>query len=131
MCSRRRFQGAELRKQFLLESEPSDPLTIESAIEAAATQPQVTLVGRINAGSSTPFGDGVATLVLSESPEPGHNHEPGDCPFCKRRMENAKSCIVRFLDSKGEVLSYGPEKLLGVAKDQMWWFKVKDVSCLS
>ncbi len=33
-------------------------------------------------------------------------------------MENAKSCIVRFLDEKGEVLTYGPEKLLGVAKDQ-------------
>lgn len=108
----------ELRKKFVLDSEPADASTIESAIAAVANQPQVTLVGRINAGSSNPFGDGVATLVLSESPEPGHNHDPGDCPFCKRRMENAKSCIVRFLDEKGEVLTYGPEKLLGVSKDQ-------------
>ena len=108
----------ELKKQFVVAEEPASPLTIEAAIQEIANQPEVTLVGRINAGSSEPFDAGQATMVLSEVPDPGHNHDPGDCPFCKRRAENAKSCIVRFLDQDGNVIKHGAQQLLGVSKDQ-------------
>ncbi len=108
----------EMRKQFLVAQEPTLPVTIEAAIEQIANQPEVTLVGRINAGASEPFDRALATMVLSEVPEPGHNHDPGDCPFCKRRAENAKSCIVRFLDREGNVIQHSAQQLLGVSKDQ-------------
>ena len=108
----------EIRTRFVLTEEPAAPVSIEAAIAGIAERPDVTLLGRINAGSSEPFQPGQATLVLSEAPAPAHNHDPGDCPFCKRRLENAKSCIVRFLDEKGEVIKHGAEKLLDVSKDQ-------------
>ena len=108
----------ELRSQFVLAEEPASPVTIETAIAGIAEKSDVTLLGRINAGTSEPFDSAQATMVLSEAPDPAHNHDPGDCPFCKRRLENAKSCIVRFLDDKGEVIKQDAQKLLGVAKDQ-------------
>ena len=108
----------ETRARFVLTEEPTAPVSIETAIADIAEKADVTLLGRINAGSSQPFQPGQATMVLSEAPDPAHNHDPGDCPFCKRRLENAKSCIVRFLDDKGEVIQQGAEKLLGVSKDQ-------------
>ena len=98
--------------------EPASPDSNEAAIAGIAEKPDVTLLGRINAGTSEPFDPGQATMVLSEAPDPAHNHDPGDCPFCKRRLENAKSCIVRFLDEKGVVIKQDAQKLLGVARDQ-------------
>ncbi len=109
---------SQLRTKFVLAEEPATPTSIEAAIAEVAEKPEVTVVGRINAGSSEPFDPNQATIVLSEAPDPAHNHDPGDCPFCKKRMENAKSCIVRFLDAKGEVIKQDAQKLLGVAKDQ-------------
>jgi hypothetical protein len=107
-----------LRTHFVLAAEPPAPVSIESAIADIAEKPDVTILGRINAGTSEPFDPSQATMVLSEAPDPAHNHDPGDCPFCKRRLENAKSCIVRFLDENGEVIKQDAQKLLGVAKDQ-------------
>jgi hypothetical protein len=107
-----------VRSRFVLSEEPASPVSIEAAIAGIAENPEVILLGRINAGTSEPFESGKATMVLSEAPDPAHNHDPGDCPFCKRRLENAKSCIVRFLDEKGEVIKQHASKLLGVAKDQ-------------
>ena len=107
-----------VRARFVLTEEPPVPVSIEAAIAGIAEQPEVTLLGRINAGTSEPFDPGQATMVLSEAPDPAHNHDPGDCPFCKRRLENAKSCIVRFLDEKGEVIKQDAAKLLGASKDQ-------------
>jgi hypothetical protein len=109
---------SKLRTQFVLAEEPASPSSIEAAIAGIAEKPEVTLLGRINAGSSEPFDPAQATVVLSEAPDPAHNHDPGDCPFCKRRLENAKSCIVRFLDDKGEVIKQDARELLGVTKDQ-------------
>lgn len=108
----------EIRTRFVLAEEPASPSSIEAAIAGIAEKPEVTLLGRINAGTSEPFDPSQATIVLSEAPDPAHNHDPGDCPFCKRRLENAKSCIVRFLDDKGEVIKQDARKLLDVAKDQ-------------
>jgi len=108
----------EIRTRFVLAEEPASPASIETAIAGIAEDPEVTLLGRINAGTSEPFDPAQATMVLSEAPDPTHNHDPGDCPFCKRRLENAKSCIVRFLDEKGEVIKQDAQKLLGVAKNQ-------------
>ncbi len=108
----------EMRSRFVLAEEPAAPTSIEAAIPTIAEKPEVTLLGRINAGTSEPFEPAQATMVLSEAPDPAHNHDPGDCPFCKRRLENAKSCIVRFLDEKGEVIKQDARKLLGVTKDQ-------------
>lgn len=108
----------EIRNRYVLTEEPASPSSIEAAIAGIADNPEVTLLGRINAGSSEPFDPTQATIVLSEAPDPAHNHDPGDCPFCKRRLENAKSCIVRFLDEKGDVIKQGAQKLLGVVKDQ-------------
>ncbi len=138
----------ELKNQFVVTEEPASPVTIEVAIasitnqsnakpssaeqssteqatteQATAEQAQggpqaVTIFGRINAGSSDPFDATRATMVLSEVPEAGHDHDPGDCPFCKKRLENAKSCIVRFLDKDGNLIQHSAQQLLGVAKDQ-------------
>ena len=111
-------QVLEMQKRFVVTEEPASPVTIETAIANIATQPEVTLVGRINAGSSDPFDAKQATMVLSEVPESGHDHDPGDCPFCKKRLENAKSCIVRFVDSSGNLIQRSAQQVLGVAKNQ-------------
>ncbi len=108
----------ELKQKFVVVEEPSSPVTIETAIASVSEQPEVTVLGRISAGASDPFDAAQATMVLSEVPEAGHNHDPGDCPFCKKRLENAKSCIVRFLDKDGNVIKHSAQQLLGVAKNQ-------------
>jgi len=107
-----------IKQRFVLAEEPAAAVSIEAAIAGLEHQPEVTIAGRINAGTSEPFEPAEATLVLSEAPDPAHNHDPGDCPFCKKRLENAKSCIVRFLDSDGNVIKQGAQTLLGVSKDQ-------------
>jgi hypothetical protein len=51
----------ELRTRFVLAEEPASPVSIETAIAGIAENPEVTLLGRINAGTSEPFATGQAT----------------------------------------------------------------------
>lgn len=110
----------QLRQKYMLESKPQSPTTIAAAIEQLAAQPNVRVVGRINAGSFEPWDEGKATFVISEAAVAGHHdHGSGDhaedCPFCKAKAQKA---IVQILDDSGKILAIDARKLLGVQKDQ-------------
>jgi hypothetical protein len=117
--SRMETQLRQYREQFLANSEPASPTTIEQAIKEVADRPEVTVMGRINAGKSDPFDKGQATLIMGEMPDPSHGHAPDDdCPFCRRKLEESQHCIVRFLDKAGNVITHSTPDLFGVSKDQ-------------
>jgi hypothetical protein len=109
----------EARQKFL---QPEAPIEAESlAATYAALQPgsEVVLVARIFSSLGDPFDRSNAAFNVIELPKPGHDHDdPGDCPFCKREMENAATAIVQIVDEQGEVLQVSADKLLGLKKNQ-------------
>lgn len=108
-----------LREKLLLEQSPTEIASLAESY--AAFQPEASLVaaGRIFADKVSPFAPDTASFSLIELPKPGHDHEnPGDCPFCKREMENAATAIVEMVDESGQVISGSAEQLLGLRKNQ-------------
>jgi hypothetical protein len=80
---------------------------------------EVVVAGRIFASIASPFAPDTASFSLIELPKPGHDHEnPGDCPFCKREMENAATAIVEVVGEDDSVFSVPADKLLGLQKNQ-------------
>lgn len=113
----RAFQ--EVRSQVLLKELPQDVSSLAEAYAAFEEGKQVTVVGRIFALAGSPFDPKTAAFNLIELPKPGHKHDdPGDCPFCKRDMENAATAVIQIVNSAGEVLTPSAEKLLGLSKNQ-------------
>lgn len=111
----------ELRKSILLNSEPAKSITLTEAKEALADENDVVLIGKIGTGQLDPFEKRKAAFVLSEAPEDHGDagHDAGDCPFCKRRMEEAPIAQIEFIDEKGQVLPYSVPDLLGVKNGQI------------
>jgi hypothetical protein len=109
----------ETRQKIL---QPEQPIQADSLAAAyAALQPgsEVVLVARIFSSLGDPFDRTHAAFNVIELPKPGHDHDdPGDCPFCKREMENAATAIVQIVDEQGEVLQVSADKLLGLKKNQ-------------
>lgn len=109
----------ELRRRVLLNELPADVLSLADAYAGFVERGNLTVVGRIFASTGSPFVLGRAAFNLIELPKPGHNHEdPGDCPFCKREMENAATAVVQILDSNGVLLRQSAERLLGLRSNQ-------------
>jgi len=116
--------GTSPRSDLVLDdAPPGEAVSITEASETLADPGPVTLVGRIDAGDLEPFEQGKATFVLSEMPDPEHAGGDPDhadnCPFCKRRLQNAPKAVVRFLDEGGEVIAEDARQLLGVEKQDV------------
>jgi hypothetical protein len=115
--------GMSPRADLVLDSPPGEAVSITEASESLAEPGQVTLIGRIDAGDLEPFEPGKATFVLSEVPDPEHTGGDPDhadnCPFCKRRLQNAPKAVVRFLGESGEVISEDARQLLGVKEQDV------------
>lgn len=80
---------------------------------------EVTLVGRIYGGKLEPFDRENASFTITILPDLGHSHDdPGDCPFCKRRAENAPFAVVEIRDNSGNLIKTPADKLLDLAKNQ-------------
>jgi len=107
-----------LDARFLLVAEPEDAITPTEAKEAHRDVGPITLVGRIHAGDYEPFERGQASFMLSELPDAGHadgDPEHADnCPFCKRKLENAPKVVVKIMSPDGSVMPVDARELLGV-----------------
>ena len=80
----------------------------------------VVLAGRIDAGSMEPFQPGEVAFMISQLPDEGHAADDPDhadnCPFCKRKLENAPKAIVQFRDANGNVMAGDARQILSVDK---------------
>ena len=109
----------EVRRRVLLKVVPNDVSSLAATHLAFEEGKQVRVVGRIFSALGSPFDPDVASFNLIELPKPGHNHDdPGDCPFCKRDMENAATAVIQIVDKAGNVLKPSADKLLGLSKNQ-------------
>jgi hypothetical protein len=70
---------------------------------------------RINAGDFPPFVDGMAAFVVTDAT--GHDgdesHNPHECPFCKRDINNVIA-QVQFVDDSGKTIQMDARELFGV-----------------
>lgn len=110
---------AEVRRKVLAGELPERVLSLAEAHAMFEERKQMAVVGRIFSSLGSPFDPDTTAFNLIELPKPGHSHDdPGDCPFCKRDMENAASALVQVVNAAGEVLKSSAEKLLGLSKNQ-------------
>lgn len=109
---------AKLRLRILTDQLPSDVMSLAELDSGFKAAKKVRVVGRIFADQMSPFDPDSGAFSLIELPKPGHDHEnPGDCPFCKREMENAATAIIQIVDESGKVLNMSAEQLLELEKN--------------
>jgi hypothetical protein len=103
----------------LADQPPASPVLIRQVYEALQTESPVTFAGMIYADSMSPFDNKQAVFTVIDLPRPGHDHEdPGDCPFCRRELKEAKFAIVRIIDESGKPVPVPADTLLGLKKNQ-------------
>ncbi len=118
---------SQWRQQFLVLEEPNEAMTPTQVGEAIAGQssdaaaPVVTVIGRIRAGELDPWDPGKASFLLSELPAAGHGegHDAENCPFCKRRLANAPTILVNFVDPSQQIINIDARKLFDLERDQI------------
>lgn len=107
------------QQQYLTSECPSDAKTIGEITGQEELPREVTLAGRIYGGDFSPFDPQAATFTMIDLPAPGHNHDdPGDCPFCKHKADNAAMAVIRLVGEDGQPLGAPADKLLGLTKNQ-------------
>ncbi|SRR6056297_2105010 len=105
----------QLRQQFLVESIGGAPTSLATALELEDRQPELVLAGKIYGGDLSPFDAKKASFTIVELPEPGHNHDdPGDCVFCKRKLDEAAMAAVHLVDDQSATIELPADKLLGL-----------------
>ncbi|MBX3420644.1 MAG: hypothetical protein KF752_03715 [Pirellulaceae bacterium] len=109
----------QYQQRLLVAEQPTDIRAIRDAYQAFQPDQSVTIAGRIYADGMSPFDPQQAVFTIIELPKPGHNHEdPGDCPFCRRELKNAKFSVVQVTDEAGMIVPRSADKLLGLSKNQ-------------
>jgi len=112
----------EFRKTLLLQSEPANAVSLTEAKIALVEESDVILVGRIGSGALSPFEKGIATFVLSEAPEDhgdGKNHDASECPFCRRKAEEAPLAQIEFQQESGKAIPVGADTLFDIKQGQV------------
>jgi hypothetical protein len=111
--------GAAATDTFVLAERPAErALTPTQVMERGGEPAATVLAGRIDAGDMDPFQSGQLAFMVSQLPD--RDHAGGDpdhadnCPFCKRKLENAPKAIVQFRDASGEVLPGDARQGLGL-----------------
>lgn len=110
--------------KYMLDAEPKETQTPTEVKETVAEGVAgVTLIGRVSAGEMDPFFPGRASFMVSEMPDESHGAGDPDhadnCPFCKRKLENAPRVIVEFKDDAGKVLETDSRSLFGIDKNSV------------
>ena len=109
----------QMARQVLAADLPEGVTSLADSYANFSEGQNVVVAGRIFASIASPFAEDTASFNVIELPKPGHDHEtPGDCPFCKREMENAATAIVEIVDEDGAVIAGSAERLLGLKKNQ-------------
>lgn len=116
---------ASHRARFLLDSPPGEAQSIADARAALPDTDAVIVAGRIGgSGDLEPWSEGEATFLITElpssdDPHAGPGHDPDDCPFCKRRAQQAdNSAIVRFVDDQGRTIPIDARQLFDLTAGQ-------------
>jgi hypothetical protein len=121
----------ELRDQFFsdqpVEGVVQTPTDIKETSELPPDQlppdEPVAIAGRIGAGDFEAFAKDEATFVMSQLPDKGHGEDDpnhaDNCPFCKNKLQNAPTVLVKFLGADGAVIPIGADKLFGLSKDDV------------
>ena len=108
-----------LLQRLVVAQQPDAISSLKSVYESLQPGQVVTVAGRIYADGKSPFDQDRSVFTVVDLPKPGHNHEdPGDCPFCRRELKNAKMAIVRVVDAEGKLFSAAADELLGLKKNQ-------------
>ncbi|QDV44407.1 hypothetical protein Enr13x_42730 [Stieleria neptunia] len=88
--------------------------------EAGTDEISVVLGGRIDAGAADPFQPGQLAFMISQLPDEGHGEDDPEhadnCPFCKRKLENAPRAIVQFKGADGSILEGDARQSLALDK---------------
>jgi hypothetical protein len=117
-CSTETAELRELRERFVLESEPGSATTIADAKAAVQENSQVVFAGRITGVEQEVFSPGEASFVLTEilPDEEGHGGEDhaDNCPFCKRKAEQAPRASVQFVDAAGQTFPIDARELFEI-----------------
>jgi hypothetical protein len=117
-CSGEDPQLLTLRKQLLLDAEPTDVSTIEDAKSQIATDRAVTFAGRVDLTGQAVAAKASTSFMVSEITDSDHDHGAGndasDCPFCKHKAAKTPKAAVQFVDQAGKALPYDPAKLFGI-----------------
>ena len=107
------------KHQFLVTDCPTNPMSIATLANNPELAGMVTIAGRIYGGDMSPFDPHFATFTIIDLPEPGHSHEdPGDCPFCKHKADNAAMAVIQLLDDRQQPIGMPADKLLGLRPNQ-------------
>lgn len=98
------------RARYLVDAPPAgeQPIPeVHKGLNDSTLQPDatVTVRARINAGDFPPFADGLAAFVVTDATnqDGDENHNPHECPFCKRDIE-VQMARVQFIDESGKTL---------------------------
>jgi len=128
VCGCGETQNAEVtgyRKSLLLNSEPTDTVTIEAARKNIETQSDFALIGKVgNKEIPQWWTEGQATLIISEGSEGSHynvsaDHDPKTCPFCSRNWKTEDSmAFVEFHDAAGKIIPVDTKQLLNLKTGQ-------------
>ncbi len=80
---------------------------------------------KINAGEFPPFADGLASFIVTDAfgtddaqHKGGADHNPHDCPFCKRDI-NSVMARVEFCGADGKPLSLDARQLFDLQEMQL------------
>lgn len=80
---------------------------------------QFVVAGKIYGGDVPAFDADNASFTIIELPEPGHDHEdPGDCVFCKRKLDEAEMAVVHLVDDSNNVIEIPANRLLDLKPGQ-------------
>jgi len=112
----------QLRNELTAKVEPKDSISLTDAKTVLAEEADVVLLGRVGSGDLDPFEKGKAMFVLSEAPEDhgdGKGHDASECPFCKRKADEAPLAQIEFKDPSGTPIAYGANELFGLRKGQI------------
>lgn len=105
--------------RILVAEQPAAIDSLKAVYQNWESDQEVTVAGRIYADGTSPFDAKQAVFTIVDLPKPGHNHEdPGDCPFCRHELKNAKMAIVQVCDDHGKAFPTPADKLLGLKKNQ-------------
>lgn len=106
--------------RFLVANAP-EPVTSVKAIrdqllaDDGPESVEAVISGKINAGDLPPFEEGKAAFALTETNghEGDDNHDPHQCPFCSRSIEDYIAQIY-FRDEAGNIIATDARELFGV-----------------
>jgi len=97
----------------------------EVSAEGADSSKSYTIRAKINAGEFPPFADGQAAFIVTDAfgsaaaeHQGGADHNPHDCPFCKRDI-NSVMARVEFCGNDGKPIAIDARSLFDLKEMQL------------